>query len=131
MRATGTFPARKPAAAGRLAGDVRRAVVACGFVVALCVLTAYIAGWSQSSPSPAPRPHAAGAADLSTGSMLVVSPNGNQCRERTIDNSTWLIHNKGWVDCDEALAKSANSGNDVRSPGARLNVIREGFLGRQ
>jgi hypothetical protein len=131
MRATGTFQARKPSAAGRLAGDVRRAALASGFVVALCVLAAVIAGWSQSSPSPAPRPHAAGAADLSTGSLLVVSPTGNLCRERTIDNSTWLIRNKGWVDCDEALAKSANSGNDVRSPGSRLSIIREGFLGRQ
>jgi hypothetical protein len=131
MRATGTFPARKPTARGRLAGEVRRAAVACGFVVVLCVLAGVIAGWSQSTPSAAPRPLAAGAPDLSMGSMLVVSPTGTLCRERTIDNSTWLIRNKGWVDCDEALAKSANSGNDVRSPGSRLSIIREGFLGRQ
>jgi hypothetical protein len=129
MRATGTSRARTPSAAGRLAGDVRRAFLACGFVLALCVLAAVIANWSQTSVSPAPRPHTAGEADLSTGAMLVVSPTGNLCRERTIDNSTWLIRDKGRVDCAEALAKFESSGADGRSSGSRVELIRKGFPG--
>ena len=64
-----------------------------------------------------------------TGSMLVVAPTGNQFRQATIDNSTWRIRNGGLVDCEEALAKAANAGNDVRSPGSRLELIRQGFRG--
>lgn len=128
MRATGTFPARKPSAAGLFRGDLRRAILAGAFLT-LCVAVAFIANNSQDS-SPPPRPHASSEGDLSTGSMLVVSPVGNLCRERTIDNSTWQIRNKGWVDCAEALAKAANSGVDGRSSGSRIDMIREGFRGR-
>jgi hypothetical protein len=60
--------------------------------------------------------------------MLVVSPTGTLCRQSTIDNSTWRIRNGGWVDCDEALAKSA--GVDARTPGSRLELIRQGFSGK-
>ena len=62
--------------------------------------------------------------------MLVVSPSGTLCRQSTIDNSTWRIRNSGWVDCDEALARSANSGADTRTPGSRLELIRQGFSGK-
>jgi hypothetical protein len=129
MRANGTSRARTPSAAGRLAGDIRRALVACAFVLALCVLAVMIANWSQAPMSPAPRPRTASEVDLSTGAMLVVSPTGNLCRERTIDNSTWQIRDKGQVDCAEALAKSANSAADGRSSGSRVELIRKGFLG--
>jgi hypothetical protein len=61
--------------------------------------------------------------------MLFVAPGGNRCRQSTIDNATWRIRNGGLVDCDEALAKAANAGNDVRSPGSRLELIRQGFRG--
>jgi hypothetical protein len=70
-------------------------------------------------------------AELSTGSLLFVAPNSSLCRQRTIDNSTWQIRDNGWVDCDEALAKSANSGTDARTQGSRLDLIREGFRGKQ
>jgi hypothetical protein len=129
MRATGTFRGKTPSVAGRLAGDIRRALVACGFVLALCALAVMIASWSQAPMSPAPRPHTAVEVDLSTGSMLIVSPTGNLCRERTIDNSTWQIRDKGQVDCAEALAKSANSAAEGRSSGSRVELIRKGFLG--
>ena len=124
MRAIGTLGARKPSA-GRLAIDVRRAFLACGLVLTLCLVAALIAGGSQVSISPASR---SGEADLSTGSMLVVTSYGELCRERTIDNNTWKIRNKGWVDCDEALAKSA--GLEHRSTGSRLDIIRESFRGK-
>jgi hypothetical protein len=127
MRAIDAIRARKPSATGRLAGDIRRAFLACGIVVALCIV-AVIANWSQASTTSQIRTPSE--ANLSTGSMLVVSPGGDLCRERTIDNSTWRIKNKGWVDCDEALARAANSGADLRKPGSRLELIREGFRGK-
>jgi hypothetical protein len=129
MRPNGTSRARTPSVAGRLAGDVRRALVACAFVLALCVLAVVIANRWQAPMSPAPRPQTASEVDLSTGAMLVVSPTGNLCRERTIDNSTWQIRDKGQVDCAEALAKSANSGADGRPSNSRVELIRKGFLG--
>jgi len=80
--------------------------------------------------SPASRPHPSTEGELSTGSLLFVTPNGTFCRQRTIDNSTWQIHDNGWVDCDDALAKSANAGADLRTPGSRIDLIREGFRGK-
>jgi hypothetical protein len=128
MSASGTIRARRPRA-GRLAGELRRAFVACGLVVALCVLASQIANWSQASTSPVSQTHSS-EANLSTASMLVVPPTGDLCRERIIDNSTWRIRTKGLVDCSEALAKAANSGADVRSPGSRLGLIAESFRGK-
>jgi len=127
MRAIDPISARKPSAA-RLAGDVRRAFLACGFLLVVCVSAVAIASWA--SLSPASRSHPTSEADLSTGSMLVVSPTGKLCRERIIDNNTWRIRNNGWVDCEEALAKAANSAAESRSPGSRLDIIRQSFRGR-
>jgi hypothetical protein len=129
MSATGTIRARRPGA-GRLAGELRRAFVACGLVFTLCVLVALIANWLQASTGPVSQTHSSSEVNLSTGSMLVVPPAGDLCRERIIDNSTWRIRNKGWVDCSEALAKAANSGSDVRSPSSRLGLISESFRGK-
>jgi hypothetical protein len=126
MRPTPTIPALKPSAAGRFAGEFKRAILACGFGIAVCAGAIILATWTRvtvTSPSRSP-----GEADLSTGSLLVVSPTGERCLQRTIDNNTWLIRNNGWVDCD-ALAKAAGSGADSRTPGSRLDLIREGFRG--
>jgi hypothetical protein len=125
MRAINAMRPQK-SAPGRLAGDIRRAFLACGIVVALCIF-AVIVNWSQPSTTSSRAPSEA---NLSTGSMLVVSPGGDRCRERTIDNNTWRIQNKGWVDCDEALSRAANAGADIRTPGSRLELIREGFRGK-
>jgi hypothetical protein len=127
MRATGSFRFLKPSAAGRLAGELRRAVVACGITFGFCLAAVLIANHWHATMSRAARNLPSGEAALSTGSLLVVSPGGNFCRQRTIDNSTWQIRDNGWVDCDEALAKSANSG---APPGSRIDLIREGFRGR-
>jgi hypothetical protein len=126
MRATGTFRAQKPSAIGLFRADLPRAFLAFGFLT-LCVAFAFVTNRSQDS-GPVPRPHVSSEADLSTGSMLVVSPAGNLCRESTIDNSTWRIRNKGWVDCADALAKSAAT--ESRSTPSRIDIIREGFRGR-
>ena len=127
MRATAALQVRRPPA--RLAGEVQRAFLACGFVLAVCVLAAYV-GWSQTSINPLSRSHTPTEADFSTGSMFVIPVSGTMCRERTIDNSTWQIRNKGWVDCAEAMAKSANSGADVHTTGSRLEIIRDSFRGK-
>jgi hypothetical protein len=129
MRAIDTIIARKPPAAG-LAGDVPRAFLACGFLLAVCVSAAVIAHGSRASTSPASRTRATTEGNQSTGSIQLVSPIGNLCRERIIDNSTWQIRNNGWVDCEEALAKAANSAAAIRSPGSRLDMIRESFRSR-
>jgi len=130
MRATVTFRAPRPA--DRLAGEAQRAFLACGFVLVVCALAVGAANRSQVSfspvSSPASRSHMSGETDLSTGSLLFVQPTGTFCRERTIDNSTWQIRDKGWVDCADAMAKSTNSGAEVRSAGSRLDIIRESFL---
>ena len=89
-----------------------------------------ILGWFETGISAGVIFNELGSADLSTASMLVVPPAGDLCRERVFDNSTWRIRNKGSVDCSEALAKAANSGADVRSPGSRLGLIAESFRGK-
>ena len=127
MRATGTIPAERPSVRSRLAGDVRRAFLACGICLALCVIAALIANAYQVTEVR----HPPSEATLSTGSMLVVAPVGDRCRERTIDNRTWRIQDKGFVNCEEALAKAASLAAESRSSGSRLAIIREGFLGRQ
>jgi hypothetical protein len=132
MRAAGTIQLiRPPAAARRFAVEVRRAVLACGFTFGVCVAAVLVANWWQASPSAASRSRPSTESELSTGSLLFVAPYSSLCRQRTIDNSTWQIRDNGWVDCDEALAKSANSGTDARTQGSRLDLIREGFRGKQ
>src|SRR5450631_226512 len=126
MRVTDTMRALRPSAAGRFAGEFKRAVLACGFALAFCLVVIVIANWLQVSASTASRSQAPSEAALSTGSMLVVSPTGELCQQSIIDNSTWRIRGNGWVDCDEALAKIANPGADNRSPSARLGLIRQG-----
>jgi hypothetical protein len=128
MRAIDSMPAEKPSAAGRFAGDFQRAFLICGIALAFGVVVAVTAMWLRPPVGPE-RSRAGNEARLSTGSMLVVDPTGTQCRESTIDNSTWRIRNNGAVDCDEAQAKAA--GVDTRSPGSRLELIRQGFTGRQ
>ncbi|HWF94284.1 MAG TPA: hypothetical protein VG291_04930 [Xanthobacteraceae bacterium] len=125
MRANDAIQPLKPSSAGRFAGELKRAILACGFGIAVCVGATIVASWTRVTVTSAPT---SSEADLSTGSMLVVPPAGDRCLERTIDNNTWVIRSKGWVDCDEALAK-AKSGTDSRTPGSRLDLIREGFRG--
>ena len=132
MRAAGTIQLiRPPAAARRFAVEVRRAVLACGFTFGVCVAAVLVANWWQASPSAASRSRPSTESELSTGSLLFVAPYSSLCRQRTIDNSTWQIRDNGWVDCDEALAKSSNAGTDARTQGSRLDLIREGFRGKQ
>jgi hypothetical protein len=124
MRLSGPIKAPRPSAR-RLTGDVQRAFVAGGVVVGVCAVGVLLAGWGQSSTSRSVQSHHESAAELRTGSLLVVSPSGQFCRNRMIDNGTWHIRDAGWVDCETALAKSAGAEN----PGSRLDLIRQSFRG--
>jgi hypothetical protein len=116
--------------AGKTAGDGTRAFLAGAFLLALCVSAGFVAHGFRASPGPTSRTAAGSDDGLRTGSILIVTPTGNLCRESSIDNTTGRIQSNGWVDCDEALAKAANTAAGSRSQGSRLDLIREGFRGR-
>ena len=109
----------------RLAGDAHRAFVATGMLVGVCAVGAAFAGIAHTSMSRGAQSHIQSAAEFNTGAVLVVSPSGTFCRNRTIDNTTWQIRDNGWVDCDDALAKSAGT----MATGSRLDIIRQSFRG--
>jgi hypothetical protein len=126
MRATGTVKL-KPAVE-QATGDVPRALWAGGLMVGVCGLATIVAIFVHTPASVALRSSPAAQGDLSTGSMLTVSPNGTRCSQGTIDNSTWQIHNQEWIDCDTALARAASAGIDYRpTGGTRLDMIRDSF----
>ena len=128
MRATGTIKLKSTAAG--LAGDIPRALLAGAIMVGVCGLAIVVALFVHNTTPNMTRSSGAGQGDLSTGSMLVVSPNGTRCSQGTIDNATWQIHNQGWIDCDEAIAKAASAGVDYRpTGGTRLDMIRDSFRG--
>lgn len=130
MRAAGTFKL-KSAAAQHVAADVPRALWAGGIMIGVCVAAAVVALFVHTSaPEMTSRYSSATHGDLTTGSMLLVSPNGTQCAQGTIDNNTWQIRNQGWTNCDDAIAKAASAGVDYRpTGGTRLDQIRDSFRG--
>jgi hypothetical protein len=62
---------------------------------------------------------------LRTGSLLIVPPSGNHCKQRLIDNVTWIIRDNGFVDCDELVTRSI--AQPARETSSRLDAIRDGF----
>ena len=124
MRATGSIKAPRPSAR-RVTGELQRAVVAAGVVLGVCAMGAFFAGWGQSQTGRNPQSNRESTAELRNGSVLLVSPSGQFCRNRMIDNSTWRLRDAGWVDCETALAKSTGAENT----GSRLNLIRQSFRG--
>ena len=65
---------------------------------------------------------------LATGSILFVPHQGNICRKRLIDNKTWLMHDKGYVICDEAVSWNANTVGQPYTATSRVDAIRGGFF---
>ena len=124
MRATGSIKVPRPTAR-RVTGELQRAVVAAGVVLGVCAMGAFFAGWGQSHTGRNPQSNRESTAELRNGSVLLVSPSGQFCRNRMIDNSTWRLRDAGWVDCETALAKSTGAENT----GSRLNLIRQSFRG--
>jgi hypothetical protein len=114
-----------PRRTGRPAADSRKAFIACCLVAGLGVVAAVIAGRSTEGSSRSQRT----AADfgLSTGSVLIVPREGQICQQRTIDNSTWRMHDNGSVDCAEAMDKSRGSEPSGRWSGSRVDIIRDAF----
>lgn len=124
MRTSSLIKAPRPFA-GRSAGELSRALAAAGVVLGVCALGAGLEGWGRSATSRSVQSHQESAAELRTGGLLVVSPSGERCRSRMIDNSTWQIRDIGWVNCQEALARSVGS----ESADSRLDLIRQSFRG--
>lgn len=65
---------------------------------------------------------------LTTGSILFVPLQGNVCRQRLIDNKTWMMRDKGYVICDEAVSWNATAQGPSYSPLSRVDAIRSGFF---
>jgi hypothetical protein len=65
---------------------------------------------------------------LTTGSILFVPMEGNLCRKCLIDNKTWLMRDKGYVTCDEAVSWNANIQARPYSATTRVGAIRDGFV---
>jgi hypothetical protein len=118
---------QKPKAAAKARGSdaVRVAVVGCA-LAGLAGL-AYVIGAGGQGPSlretaftQSPKK----GEDLTTGAVVFVPDLGEECRQKTIDNRTWEIRDKGPVSCKDALAASAQ-----RRPGgsSRMDVIRDSF----
>jgi hypothetical protein len=110
---------------GRSGAASGKAIITCCLVASLIAVGAAFAiraaGWSSGSQ------RTAGDAGLSTGSVLIVSTAGKLCQQRTIDNSTWRMHDSGPVDCAEAMDKSSGSEPSGRWSGSRVDIIRDAF----
>jgi len=65
---------------------------------------------------------------LATGSILFVPLEGNVCRKRLIDNKTWLIRDRGYVICDEAVSWNTNVQGRPYTATTRVDAIRNGFV---
>ena len=65
---------------------------------------------------------------LRTGAVLFVAPGGQPCRQKLIDNDTWLIRDFGAVDCDLAASRITNQKRQKWSS-ERAEAIRSGLSG--
>lgn len=72
---------------------------------------------------------ATGAA-LNTTSVLFVPDDGNVCRRRWIDNTTWTLRDGGKVDCDDAANWNIDAPTREQKVERRLGAIRDGFQAR-
>ena len=106
--------------------DRRRALLAC-LVLAALLGVGLLAGGMVPSPLTRTTPPAAQDGNrLATGPVLFVPPSGNRCRQRVIDNATWLMRDNGEVDCEAVLSPQMGAVPREGSP-ARVDVIREIF----
>ena len=106
--------------------DRRRALVAC-LLLALLLAAGLLIGGVVPSPLTRATPPAANEGNrLATGPVLFVPPSGNRCRQRVIDNATWLMRDNGEVDCEAVLSPQMGAVPREGSP-ARVDIIREIF----
>jgi hypothetical protein len=113
-------------AARRRGTDRWRALVAC---LLLAVFLGF--GLLLTGAVPSPTASTAALADrsgnaLANAQVMFVSRSGDRCRQRAVDNATWVIRDRGEVDCDAPPPQPTDA---VRSEGlpARMDVIREVF----
>lgn len=66
---------------------------------------------------------------LRNGAILFVAPDGHPCRQKVIDNATWLIREGGTVDCEAALSQLTSAQRQKWSS-ERVEAIRSGLTGR-
>ena len=109
--------------------DRRRAVIVGCVLGGLLLTTALVSNGLPSLNGASPDGGRGRGEELSAGAVLFVSPQGNQCLQRMIDNATLRIRDHGTVDCDAALAERGGSTPNRWAP-QRVDVIREGFAKR-
>ncbi len=66
---------------------------------------------------------------LRSGAILFVAPDGYPCRQKTIDNATWLIRDGGAVNCESAVSRITSAQRQKWSA-ERVEAIRSGLAGR-
>lgn len=59
--------------------------------------------------------------------VLFVPLRGNICRQRVIDNETWLIADAGFVTCDEAVTWNSHYPDTRFQFTERIEQLRSGF----
>lgn len=59
--------------------------------------------------------------------VLFVPLKGNVCRQRVIDNETWLIADAGFVTCDEAVTWNSHYPDVKFQFAERIEQMRSGF----
>lgn len=69
------------------------------------------------------------ALSLRFGSVLFVPLSGNLCRRSEIDNETWLLHSRDYLDCDKAV-QQATEGQRKKWSTDRVEAIRSGLSKR-
>ena len=60
--------------------------------------------------------------ELRTGSILIVPPQGNVCRQKLIDNATWRIRDNGFVLCNDAVSWHADAAPVNRARASRRSA---------
>jgi hypothetical protein len=121
MRSTSKARSRQRSRARWFSMDRYRALGACAALAG--ILTFANMGGYLPAPQFLSAPQvASGDTRYVTGTIILVPTEGNVCQRRVIENATWRIHDKGYVDCDSAL-----SANPVSIADSRMAVIRDGF----
>jgi hypothetical protein len=115
--------ARKGATKGRETGYAL--IAACGLFCVLAV--SLLVGANYQRAARAERALARETAlSLETGSILFVPSKGNRCRQRLIDNTSWIMRDNGFIDCDFAVATSVDAERQRWSQD-RIEAIRSGL----
>lgn len=70
---------------------------------------------------------AAGEGERRRAAVLFVPLKGNVCRQRLLDNETWLIADAGFVTCDEAVTWNSHYPDTRFQFTERIEQLRSGF----